>query len=135
MFDMAERQQRVSHFFCISMALVWLCSDLMIINHRGLTDNLGKCRLSHSGFLKFVALGLSFLRLALIVFMATLSQWVVEPSVLAFVGLVGIICQVLLRVVGSSYFGPEYNSHDEDEVTTNERPNVTKPQVEEETSE
>ena len=136
MFEMDERQQRVSHFFCISMALVWLCSDLMIINHRGLSDNLGKCRLSNSGgFLKVVGLTLAFLRLALIVFMATLSQWVVEPSVLAFVGLVGILCQILLRVVGTSYFGPEYNSHDEDEASTDDVwPNVTKPQVEEEAS-
>lgn len=127
MFAMDERQQRVSHFFCISMAVVWLCSDLMIINHRGLQDNLGKCRFSHSGFLRFVAISLAFLRLALIVFMATLSQWVVEPSVLALVGLIGIICQVLLRVVGSSYFGPEYESHlIEDELW----PNATKPQVE-----
>jgi small-conductance mechanosensitive channel len=127
MFATDERQQRVSHFFCISMAVVWLCSDLMIINHRGLQDNLGKCRFSHSGFLRFVAISLAFLRLALIVFMATLSQWVVEPSVLALVGLIGIICQVLLRVVGSSYFGPEYESHlIEDELW----PNATKPQVE-----
>lgn len=131
MFATAERQQRVSHFFCISMALVWLCSDLMIINHRGLKDNLGYCRLSHTGFLKFVALTLAFLRLGLIIFMATLSQWVTDPSVLAFVGLIGIISQVLLRVVGTSYFGAEYDGHDKDEASSeNIWPNVTKPQVE-----
>jgi len=130
-FDVDERQQRVSHFFCISVALVWLCSDLMIINHRGIYDNLGKCRVGRSSFLRGVALSLAFLRVALIAFMTTLSQWVVEPSTLAIVGLVGIKCQILLRVVGTSYFGPEYTGDDVDEGSSrNVWPNVTRPRVE-----
>lgn len=109
MFDADERQQRIAHFFCISMAVVWLCSDIMIINHRGLKDNVGRCRFSHTGFLKFVSTFLILLRLGLVCFMGTLSLWVTQPSVLVVTGLVGIVVQVLLRVIGSSFFGPDFD--------------------------
>ena len=127
MFDLEERRQRIAHFFCISMAIVWLCSDLMIINHRGLKDNLGRCRFSHKGLLRFFAFILVVLRIGMVCFIATLSQYVTQPSVLAFVGLIGISGQVLLRVVGSSFFGPEFEKHHDNDSSL--WPNVTKPQV------
>ena len=128
-FALDERRQRTSHLFCISMAIVFLCSDLMIVNHRGLEDNLGRCRFSHTGFLKFVSVILALLRLGLVCFFATLSQYVTDPSLLAIVGLVGIVGEVLLRVVGSTFFGPEYGHNDDPENESSLWPNVTQPQV------
>lgn len=132
MFALEERRQRTAHLFCASMAIVWLCSDLMIITHRGLKDNLGRCRFSHAGFLKVVSSMLVLFRIGMICFIATLSQYVTQPSVLAFVGLVGILGQVLLRVIGSSYFGPEFQHEKDHEDESSLWPNVTKPQVERE---
>jgi hypothetical protein len=125
-FEVDERRQHIADFFCISMAIVWLCSDLMIINHRGLTDNLGRCRFTHTGFLKFASIFLVTLRLGMVIFIATLSQYVTQPSVLAGVGLAGIVGQICLRVVGSSLFGPKY-----DHANPTLWPNVTRPEVEE----
>eukprot|EP00429_Kryptoperidinium_foliaceum_P009009 CAMPEP_0176014928 /NCGR_PEP_ID=MMETSP0120_2-20121206/7074_1 /TAXON_ID=160619 /ORGANISM="Kryptoperidinium foliaceum, Strain CCMP 1326" /LENGTH=329 /DNA_ID=CAMNT_0017347881 /DNA_START=487 /DNA_END=1476 /DNA_ORIENTATION=- len=107
-FELADRQQREAQLFCISMAVVWACSDLMIVNHRGLKDNFGRCRFSHAGVLRLVGSILVLLRVGLICFIATLSQWVTQPSLLAFVGLMGIFTQVCLRVIGSVYFGPVF---------------------------
>lgn len=134
MFELDDRQQRAAHLFCISMAIVFLCSDLMIVNHRGLKDNLGRCRFSHTGFLKFFSLILVTLRLGLVCFIATLSQYVTQPSVLAVVGLVSIVGEVLLRVVGSTFFGEDHDHGDDPENESSLWPNVTKPQVEEEHS-
>ncbi len=129
-FDSEERQQRIAHFFCISMAVVWSCLDIMIVNHKGLNDNLGRCRFSHTGFLKFVSILLVLLRLGMVCFIATLSQWMTQPSVLVLIGLLGIVAQVLLRVVGSSFFGPEYQLDDGQDHDVALWPNVTKPEVE-----
>jgi hypothetical protein len=129
-FGLEERRQRVAHFFCISMALVWFCSDAMILIHRGLKDNLGRCRCSQSGGLRYIAVALFFIRVGMIVFIATLSQYVTDPELLAFIGLVGIIVQVLLRVVGTSFFGHEYDDGEDDGESSHMWPNVTRPQVE-----
>ena len=99
-----DRRQRIAHFFCGSMAIVWLCSDIMITIHRGLKDNLGRCRLEQHGPKKLHAMALVFVRIGLIGFIATLSQYVTEPDLLAFVGLLGILTQVALRYVGSIIF-------------------------------
>ena len=39
----ADRRQRVAHFFCISMALVWLCLDAMLLANRGIFANIKRC--------------------------------------------------------------------------------------------
>lgn len=97
-----NRRQNVAHWFCISMALVWFCSDAMILVHRGIKDNLSRCRLQTSG--KLIATGLVLSRVGLIAWMGTLSQYVTEPEKLAFIGFVGIVLQVVLRFGGSIAF-------------------------------
>jgi hypothetical protein len=131
-FTTEDRRQKVAHLFCASMAIIWFCSDVMTLAHRGLNDNLGRCRMHESGALR-LASGIFFLvRVGLIVFIATLSQYVTEPDVLAFIGLLGILCQVALRFVGSFVF-EEHLTHDDDSNEFGEVwPNVTKPQAIEE---
>jgi xanthosine utilization system XapX-like protein len=126
-FPSEERRQRVADFFCGSLALVWFCSDGMILTHRGLKDNLGRCRWDEIGSRKYIAMLLALIRVGMIVFIATLSQYATKPDVLAFIGLVGILVQVMLRVVGSSIFDEE-ESH-EDFESSSFWPNVTRPQA------
>ena len=107
-----DRRQAIAHFFCGSMAIVWFCSDLMITIHRGLKDNLGRCRFEQEGSTKKVlGLCLVLIRVGLIAFIATLSQYVTEPDFLAFIGLMGILTQVALRYIGSIIF----DEHDDDD--------------------
>jgi hypothetical protein len=104
----------------------------MILAHKGMKDNLGRCRMSQSGALKYASVTFFLVRVGLIVFIATLSQYVTEPDVLAFIGLLGIVFQVALRFVGSFFF-EEHFSHDNDSNEFDEVwPNVTKPQAMEE---
>jgi hypothetical protein len=97
-----NRRQNIAHWFCISMALAWFCSDAMILVHHGIKNHLGRCRLHASG--KFIATGLVLSRIGLIAWIGTLSLYVTEPEKLAFLGFVGIFLQVLLRFVGSIAF-------------------------------
>eukprot|EP00980_Cylindrotheca_fusiformis_P029908 scaffold24027_cov132-Cylindrotheca_fusiformis.AAC.3 len=104
--DTADRRQRVAHFFCISMALVWLCLDVMLLAHKGFDHNVKRCSETKT-MKKIFSLSMAVMRTALIVVAATLSQYVTDPGLLAFLGLIGIILQVMLRVAGSFVFDQE----------------------------
>ena len=125
-FSAEERQQRTAHIFCGSLALVWFCLDGMVVIHKGLKDNLGRCRCEQSGGLKWTSVLFTLARVGLIVFMATLSQYITEPETLAFLGLVGIIAQIVLRLIGSSIF-PDYDLADQEDEEGRIWPNTTKP--------
>jgi hypothetical protein len=126
-FPYEERRQRVADFFCGSLALVWFCSDAMILTHRGLKDNLGRCRWDQIGSRKYIAMALALIRIGMIIFIATLSQYATEPELLCFIGMVGILAQVLLRVVGTSIFDEE--ERHEDFESSSFWPNVTRPEA------
>lgn len=132
-FSEEERQQRSANLFCASLATVWLCSDLMLILHHGLGEMRGRCRCKYTK--KFNVRGsiLIFIRLCLLVFIATLSQWETDPDHVAVIGLAGVFTQLLLRVFGSVFFpseqvhafdgGPGANETEDPEE--NKWPNVT----------
>mmetsp|Transcript_47898 Transcript_47898/g.73038 ORF Transcript_47898/g.73038 Transcript_47898/m.73038 type:complete len:540 (-) Transcript_47898:96-1715(-) len=128
-FDTEDRRQRVANFFCASLAIVWICLDGMILAHRGLKDNVGRCKCSHTGSLRYYALMLFFARVGLIAFIATLSLYVTEPEYLAFVGLLGIMAQVLLRVAGTHMFGEDFEQEEDEFESSSFWPNRTTPQA------
>jgi len=102
--DTEVRQQHVAHFFCISMAIVWLCLDVMLLAHKGIEFNLKRCERRSNKRQKFFSIGMALIRGSLIVFFGTMSFYITEPTLLAFLGLLGIIVQVGLRVAGSAAF-------------------------------
>ena len=104
----ADRQQRIANFFCGSMAAVWFLSDMLILVHRGIKENLQRCKNTPKPkLIKILAIPLLLARVGLVVFIATLSQYQTSPSYLAFIGLVGILAQVVLRVVGTGLYREE----------------------------
>jgi hypothetical protein len=118
-FSTEERQQRIADFFSGSLAVVWLCLDLMILAHRGLQDNLARSRESNS--LCFGAFVMVFFRVGLILFAATLSQYMSDPTTLSFLGMAGIIGQLLLRAGGTVFLPPDKQDQEEQESEALER--------------
>jgi hypothetical protein len=140
--EVDDRRQRIANMFSGSMAIVFLCSDLMILTHRGIVSNYRSCKDKHKPFAVHVlAVILLLIRVGMIGFTASLSQWITEPSTLSMIGMCAILFQVLLRVVGTALYGPVFKSSDGDdsagskggigEMETNDVwPNVTRPMVE-----
>lgn len=127
-----DRQQRVANFFCASLAVVWFTSDMMILAHKGLKDNAGRCRCKVTGKVSFISVLFVLLRTGLLVFIATLSLYVNDPEQLSLIGLAGIVAQVSLRAAGDVFF-PKDQVHASDvnqpeEDSEDEKwPNVTHP--------
>lgn len=88
-----EHRQRVAHLFCGSMASAWACLDLMALTHQGMGAAVQRASV------KFGVL-LATVRVALIVFVATLSQYETDPEVLSLVGLACLVVQVTTRILG-----------------------------------
>lgn len=107
--DTADRRQRVAHFFCISMAVVWFCLDAMLLAHKGVKFNMKRCSESTADNKReqYFGMAMAIMRTAMIVVFATLSQYVTNPGLLALLGLIGIVVQVMLRVAGSFAFDHE----------------------------
>ena len=103
--DVEVRQQHVAHYFCVSMALVWLCLDVMLVAHKGIAFNIKRCSESRgNNSQQSLAIGMTVIRGSLIVFFGTMGFYITEPTLLSFLGLMGIIVQVGLRLGGSAAF-------------------------------
>lgn len=108
--DPTEKKQHIAMFYCISLALVWLCMDLMLLLHRGVRkhhDRLEDCNLLRCATVYFLFL----VRVGLIAFMACFWLISTEPAVLAFVGLWCIVLQLLTREALERIFGNQHHHH------------------------
>lgn len=103
--DIEVRQQHVAHYFCISMAIVWLCLDVMLVAHKGIAFNVKRCSDSRCNKgQQSLAIGMVVIRGSLILFFGTMGFYISEPTLLSFLGLLGIIVQIGLRLGGSAAF-------------------------------
>ena len=116
-FETEDRQQRIAHFFSGSMALVWFCLDVTILAHGGTQAWLKRLHEQHQEkrVAQWVAATSIALRVCLIGFIATVSQYMTDPAQLASMGLAGVLCQLALRVI-LSYACPMETEETESEA-------------------
>jgi hypothetical protein len=120
--DEKNHEKYVAMFYCISLAVVWFCLDVMLLLHRGIKkhqDDVNKC-----SRLRCVTVAVLILcRVALVVFMATFWLTEVRPAVLTFVGLWCIVLQLATREAGECLFKGN-DTDDEREAVENARESV-----------
>jgi hypothetical protein len=105
-----DRRQQEAYLFGGAMAMVWFCSDVILLLHLGLKDSMGRCHCSKSKSTNVMGLVLLFLRLCLIPISATVGVWQTDPAKLAPIGLGTVVAQLLLRHLGGMYF-PQNQVH------------------------
>ena len=133
-----ERQQRVANFFSGSLAIAWICLDLMILTHQGLRNNVQRCECQITKKISKIGVLFAFIRVVLIALIASLSQYVQKPELIAIIGMVTIIAQVFTRVLGDMIYpkpkvGADNGHGDEADDRSSEEdrwPNVTSPRAE-----
>lgn len=112
-FDTDDRRQRIAHFFGASLAIVFVCLDGMSLAHKGITASLNRCQCKETHVVRLSVIIMVVFRVALVVFFATLSQYCTDPSLLATLGFVGIVCQLLIRVLGAFMFPPDEDEQED----------------------
>ena len=131
-----ERQQRVANFFCGSMAIAWICLDWMCLTHQGIRRNVErcevKCRLTSAKRVSKLGVMFAAIRVGLIAFIASLSQYVQNPELLSIIGMIVIIAQVLTRLLGDLVYPKakvctEGQDHEDNEIDSEDEhwPNIT----------
>lgn len=95
-----ERQERVANFFCGSMVITFVCLDAMILTHQGVKTNAKRCQCQQTKKISKIGIFLASIRVGIIIFVATLSQYVQKPELVASIGMVSIVVQVFTRILG-----------------------------------
>eukprot|EP00521_Asterionellopsis_glacialis_P011177 CAMPEP_0195292256 /NCGR_PEP_ID=MMETSP0707-20130614/8732_1 /TAXON_ID=33640 /ORGANISM="Asterionellopsis glacialis, Strain CCMP134" /LENGTH=631 /DNA_ID=CAMNT_0040352663 /DNA_START=59 /DNA_END=1954 /DNA_ORIENTATION=+ len=110
------RRQSIANMFCASLAIAWLCLDVMIICHVGIKKQLALCRDSDSAHgdgrkLQLKGIGLILVQLCLIAFVATISRYETDPKIVSLLALIAVITQLLTRFYGEWLFGNGASDH------------------------
>ena len=88
-------RERSAHLFCGSLAIIFACLGTMALLHVGWEE--GCSRMNAGNKKNIVGLLVLATRLAIIPFIATVSQWETDPSTLAMIGLLCVLGQLALR--------------------------------------
>jgi hypothetical protein len=105
-YDADKLKERAAHLFSGSLAVIFFCLDCMTILHLGMKESQERCVCKETKKKNSKGMFLLVLRTGLIVFCATLSQWMTEPQDLAGVGVACVLGQLLLRKLGGVYLSP-----------------------------
>ena len=128
-FSTDERQERVANFFCGSMVITFVCLDAMILTHQGVKTNAKRCQCQHTKKISKFGIFLASIRVGIIIFIATLSQYVQKPELVASIGMVSIVVQVFTRILGDLVYPKAIHvstdGHQERDGESERWPNVT----------
>jgi hypothetical protein len=112
-----QRQQHVAHLFSGSMAVIFFGSDAMSLAHRGIRAQIQRCECANTLVKKILLTILVASRVGLLVVIASLSQFVTNPSDVITAGTLAILAQVCVRLLG----GVVFQSQEESEMKAMER--------------
>jgi hypothetical protein len=112
-YDADTLKERAAHLFSGSLVIIFFCLDCMTILHLGVKESQERCVCKNSKKKNGKGLFLICLRVGLIVFCATLSQWLTEPEDLAGIGVACVLGQLVLRKLGGMFLSHNQVVHAE----------------------
>jgi len=101
--DDVDKDQAAANLFAYSLAICFLCLDGMTMFHVGLQNFNSRCYDEETRRLNYAGCLLLFLRVALLVFTATLAKWETEPEKLSVLGFTCVVVQLILRKMGNRH--------------------------------
>jgi uncharacterized membrane protein YidH (DUF202 family) len=110
--DPEDRQRREADFFSGSLAVIFFCLDSLSLAHRGIGAQLKRCEGADTKVKRFLSFCLVTCRVTLLLFTATLSQFVTDPEKVATIGVFIILVQLCVRFIGFYVFHAEKEAED-----------------------
>jgi len=90
-----------AHLFCGSLAIIFFCLEVMSFLHLGFVESQERCVMQ--GGKNYSGLVLVAIKVALIGFTASLSQWETRPKTLSIIGLCLVVFQLAMRKLGAKF--------------------------------
>ncbi|GAX14829.1 hypothetical protein FisN_29Lh035 [Fistulifera solaris] len=109
--DTEDRQKRIAILFSGSMAIVWICLDILILAHHGWKDLWATWKVSSSPALVGMA---QMGRWSILIWFLSLPQYVTEPKMLSLLGVIGLLGQIVIQMIIYSLC-PKNPAHKEEE--------------------
>jgi hypothetical protein len=101
-----ETRKKISRIFCIAIASSFISLDLMGIVHRGPTKTFERLTTRNGGITK-ARIIVPILRAAGALLIGTAWLYLTYPMYVALAGLIAILYQVGVRILGQSLFPPD----------------------------
>ena len=102
-YDLEESARRIAHKFSWSMAASFFFLNVMILSHRGFKANHDRL-VTFDGRINWPHVLIIIIDWALLIVMATFSQWITNLEVLSVAGCWVVLCQVIMRTRGLPFF-------------------------------
>lgn len=100
-----NERENAAHLFCGSLAVIFFSLDLISFLHLGFNESQNRCVFKNGK--NFVGIFLVLVKIGIIVFTATLSQWRTNPKTLTIIALCTVVFQLVMRKLGCKFL-----SHD-----------------------
>ncbi len=113
-YTKSERRFRISLFFCVALGTTFLCLDILALAHKGIEAINDQYFQRQNTYYRLVAYCLLASRIAVTIFISTAFLYVREVQYVALIGLISILLQVFLRVIGFIFFPPSGLGHGHD---------------------
>ena len=110
--DPEDRQQRESHFFSGSLAVIFFCLDALSLAHCGISSQWNRCECADTRTKRILAWSLVACRVALLSLATSMSQFVSDPEKVATIGVFIIVAQLLVRYIGFYVFHAHADAED-----------------------
>jgi len=96
-----DEVEKAGDLFCGSLAIIFCSLEAMSFLHLGFNESQERCVLR--GGKNYTGILLLALKVGVIVFTGTLSQWKTEPKTLSIIGLCTVVFQLVMRKLGSKF--------------------------------
>jgi low temperature requirement protein LtrA len=127
-YSMEERRQRISIFFCVGLAIIFLCLDLMTFAHIGFEGLKKSCYCPNHGHLLVSRIFFTVvLRFAVVIATGTACLYVTEPDSVALIGFASILVQIFFRIIRKILSSRKTSDLNHDEEIEGHWPNTTQP--------
>lgn len=101
-----EEVGKAADLFCGSLAIIFCSLEAMSFLHVGFNESQERCVLQ--GGKNYTGILLLAIKVGVILFTGTLSQWKTEPKTLSIVGLCTVAFQLVMRKLGSKFLSHSY---------------------------
>jgi hypothetical protein len=119
-----------ANIFSVSLALIFLSLDILSLLHLGTGEIKKRCL--DTAKVKFLAFFGFMVRLGLLIFTATISQWTRNPKHITSIGLLCVFGELTMRKFGSVYLRHQLSSSDE---SASKKKEVASPQEDDDSQE
>lgn len=99
-----SRRQTIAYLFCYGLAVSFISLDVMILSHNGINIIHHRCHCKEGKMYITGVVMVVVSRIGVTIALIVISSFVNEPVYITLMGFLGIVLQIIVRILGDIYF-------------------------------